>query len=261
MRTKIFFLITVVIVCLLSSCQKVIQLKLNTSPSQIVVQGNVYDQPGPYTISITKSVSFDQSNVYPAVTGATVTINDNVGNTEVLKETSPGNYFTSTLQGIPGRTYNLSVIIDGQTYNASSTMPDPVSIDSIYYTKNPIGKDKVLTVKFLDPADSTNYYRLVEFINGVQQQRFSVASDRLYQGNPIIFTFPAGDDNDEKLVFGDHITVWLESIDNNVYEYFRTARRDGSQSTSPANPVSNIRNGVLGYFSASSVRKATSIVP
>jgi hypothetical protein len=261
MKTNIFFLFTVVMACLLSSCQKVIKLKLDTSPSQIVIQGNVYDQPGPYTINITKSVSFDQSNVYPAITGAAVTISDNVGNTEVLNEKSPGNYLTSSLQGIPGRTYNLTVNIDGQIYQASSTMPNPVSIDSIYYTKSPFGKDMQLTVKFLDPADTINYYRLVEFINNGQQDRFNIASDRLYQGNPIIFTFPVEDDNDKKLVTGDHITVWLESIDKNVYEYFRTARRDGSQSTSPANPVSNISNGVLGYFNASPVRKATSIVP
>lgn len=260
MKTNIF-LIAVVVACLLSSCQKVIQLKLSTSPSQIVIQGNVYDQPGPYTINITKSVGFDQSNVYPAVTGAAVTISDNVGNTEVLNEKSPGNYSTTSLHGVPGRTYSLSVIIEGQTYNASSSMPYPVSIDRIYFTKSPFGEDKLLTVKFLDPGYSINYYRLVELINNDQQQRFSVASDRLYQGNPIIFTFPAQDDNDKKLVSGDQITVWLESIDKNVYEYFRTARRDGSQSTSPANPVSNISNGVLGYFSAGSVRKATTIVP
>ena len=260
MRT-IIFLITVVTTCLFSSCQKVIELKLSTSPSQIVIQGNVYDQPGPYTINITKSVGFDQSNVYPAVTGASVTISDNVGNTEVLNEKSPGNYSTTSLQGVPGRTYNLSVNTNGQTYNASSTMPYPVSIDNIYFAKSPFGKDQLLTVKFLDPANAVNYYRLVELINNDRQQRFSVASDRLYQGNPIIFTFPAQDDNDIKLVTGDQITVWLESIDKNVYEYFRTARRDGSQSTSPANPVSNISGGVLGYFSASSVRKATSVVP
>ena len=51
------------------SCQKVIQLELNTSSSQIVIQGNVYDQACPDTVKISKSVNFDQSNVYPAVTG------------------------------------------------------------------------------------------------------------------------------------------------------------------------------------------------
>jgi len=262
MRRYINILITILTFSLLfSSCQKVIQLKLNTSPSQLVIQGDIYDQPGPYIINITKSVSFDQPNVYPAVTGASVTISDNVGNSELLAEKSPGNYLTASTEGVPGRTYHLSVIIDGQTYNASSTMPYPVSIDSIYYTKSFFGKNKILTVKFLDPADSINYYRLVEFIDNEQQSAFSIASDRLFQGSPIIFTFPAQDNNDNNLMSGEQINVWLESIDANVYEYFRTARRDGSQSTSPANPVSNISNGVLGYFSASSVRKASSIVP
>ena len=63
------------------------------------------------------------------------------------------------------------------------------------------------------------------------------------------------------LVAGDSIKVWLECIDHGVFEYFRTANRDGGHSTSPANPVSNITNGALGYFNACSVRKKVFIYP
>ena len=60
---------------------------------------------------------------------------------------------------------------------------------------------------------------------------------------------------DPDLVKGDVISVWLECIDKGVFEYFRTANSEGGQNASPANPVSNITNGALGYFSACSVSK------
>ena len=59
----------------------------------------------------------------------------------------------------------------------------------------------------------------------------------------------------DNLKKGDIVTVWLESVDKGVYDYFRTAGREDGQSASPSNPVSNISNGALGYFSASAVRK------
>jgi hypothetical protein len=36
------------IAILLTSCQKVIVVDLNASAPQVVIEGNVYDQPGPY---------------------------------------------------------------------------------------------------------------------------------------------------------------------------------------------------------------------
>jgi hypothetical protein len=64
-------------------------------------------------------------------------------------------------------------------------------------------------------------------------------------------------DEDTKIERGDLVTVWLESIDKNVYDYFRTAGQDGSQSATPSNPISNISPSVLGYFNACSVTKKT----
>jgi hypothetical protein len=58
---------------------------------------------------------------------------------------------------------------------------------------------------------------------------------------------------DSTLSPGDKVTVWLETVDNKVYEYFRTAGDEG-QSASPSNPASNISNGALGYFNACSIR-------
>jgi hypothetical protein len=252
-------IISIVLVIVFSSCQKVIDLDLNSASSQIVIEGNVYDQTGPYLVKISQTVNFDESNVYPPVTGATVEISDDVGNSEVLTESSSGTYITSALQGISGRTYTLTVASKGKTYTATSTMPNPVNIDSIYLEKSMFGNDKLVSVNFNDPANTNNYYRLIEFINNERQTGFNVTDDNLNQGKIISYSFMSAG-NDSKLETGDNVTVWLESIDDNVYEYFRTAGRDGGQSSSPSNPTSNISNGALGYFNACSVHEISIIV-
>ena len=256
----IFQIIVIVLFCLLLSCEKVINLHLETSPSQIVIQGNINDQPGPYIVKISKSVSFDESNVYPAVSGATVIISDNAGNSDTLTEVSSGKYSTSVLQGVPGRIYTLTTKIDGQTYAASSTLPEALEIDSIYVEKTMFGNEKQITIDFTDPANIDNYYRLIEFVNNIQQDQIYVTSDKLYEGKKISYSFMS-QDNDNKLETGDKVTIWLECVDKFVYEYFRTADANGGQTASPANPTSNISNGALGYFNACSVRKISIVVP
>jgi hypothetical protein len=254
----------ILLVGLLSSCEKVIELQLDTSASQIVIQGNVYDQHGPYTVIISKSINFDEESIngYPAVTNATVIICDNIGNTDTLTGSSSGIYVTSTLQGVPGRTYTLTVQIEGQTYTASSTMPNAVEIDSVYFKKSLFGNEKQITLDFTDPTNTKNYYRLIEFVNNTPLEGFNVTDDKLYEGKIVSYTFMSmGNDSNKRIVAGDRISIWLETIDKGAYEYFRTASRDGGQSASPANPTSNINNGALGYFNAYAVRTVSIIVP
>ena len=252
--------ILIVLSSFLSSCKKVIQLDLGTSSPHIVIQGDIYDHQGPYIVQISKSVNFYDSNTYPAVSGASVNISDNAGNSDHLKEASPGIYITSALQGVPGRTYTLLVKIDGQTYTASSTMPDPVEIASIYYQKSLFGNTIFPAISFKDPANINNYYRLIYYINNNRQNDINVTDDKLNAGQIINYVIRPLD-TDNKLIAGDVVTIYLESTDKGVYEYFRTAGREGGQSASPANPTSNISNGSLGYFNASSVRTLSAMVP
>jgi hypothetical protein len=246
-------------ILIFGSCEKVIHLDLKNSTPKIVIQGNIYDQLGPYIVKISNSVNFEASSNYPPVSGANVTISDNTGQNEVLKEPTAGTYITSKLRGVPGRTYTLSVKIGNQNYLSAATMPPAVAIDSIYFSSSLFSGEMITTVRLLDPPFIANYYRLVYFINRVQQKAFYVLDDELFQGATIRYALLSRGNN-IKLVKGDQVTVWLESIDHGVFEYFRTAGSDGGESASPANPVSNISNGALGYFNACAVRKITTTV-
>lgn len=248
-----------ILILSLFSCEKVIHLDLKNSPQKIVIQGNIYDQSGPFTVHISNSAYFDASNNYPPVTGANVVITDNVNQTEQLTESISGTYVTTKLRGIPGRTYSLSVKNGFDTYLANSTMPYAVSMDSIYFANSPFSGEKATMIRFRDPPFTTNFYRMVYFVNNIRQKQFYVINDEFLQGTTITYSLQARN-SDLKLAKNDLVTVWLESIDRGVYEYFRTAGNDDGNSASPANPVSNISNGALGYFNASTVRKISAKV-
>ena len=65
------------------------------------------------------------------------------------------------------------------------------------------------------------------------------------------------DDWDKILYDGDTITLQLMSIDLPAYDYFRTLI---SGQSAGANPVSNISGGCLGYFMASGITHADTVV-
>ena len=235
------------------SCQKVIQVDLNSSAPVIVIEGTISDQPGPYQVAISQTV---EPNTFPPVSGADVTMSDNLGNSEVLTETPAGTYTSSHMQGVPGRTYTLAVLSSGVAYTASSTMPLPVEIDSLSESSLSFGRNdsKDVEVHFHDPAGTQNFYRFVEIKNSVRQKNIFLITDRLQDGGEITSTLFADTDT---LLTGDSVSVQLQCIDENVYNYFRTLAQvlnNSTLSTSPANPPSNLSNGALGYFSAYAVR-------
>ena len=100
---------------------------------------------------------------------------------------------------------------------------------------------------------------MIYIVNNVEIKAIYVLDDELYQGATIRYSLmPRG--YDIILDNGSNVVVWVESIDQNVYEYYRTSVSEGGQSASPSNPVSNISNGALGYFNACSERKISRIV-
>ena len=253
----------------LSSCQKVIDINLNSAASAIVIEANVSNQPGPYTVQLSKTVNFSDANTFPQVTGASVTITDNVGNSDILTETSPGKYITNTLQGIVGRTYSITVTAEGKSYQASVNMPAPVIIDTlIEHISNGFGGgpgsgeiNRSVIAVYNDPAGIENYYRFIETINGVPVNTFTISSDKLRDGEMMSQRMRGS--RDIKLEIGDSVNIQMQSIDKGVYDYFRTFNQSsggGMNSSSPANPTSNISNGALGYFSAYSVTSKTIVI-
>ncbi|MDQ3110570.1 MAG: DUF4249 domain-containing protein [Bacteroidota bacterium] len=245
---------------LISSCTKVIDIDLNSKDPQLVIEGNISDQPGPYTVSLTQTVNFSAGNSFPVVSGASVTISDNASNSEVLVETSPGIYQTTILQGVPGRTYYLNVVANGKTYTSESRMPARITLDSLLLEANTsFGSPYYIIPLFADPAGQGNYYRCVETINNERLAGYflydDVFSDGLVNGQPLL-------DFTTILETGDSVSVELQCIDKPTHLYFFSLQQVTSgESGAPANPESNISNHALGYFSAHTSSTKVVVIP
>lgn len=253
---------------LLTSCQKEIDLDLDDQSGKIVIEGNVTDQPGPYTVRITKSVAVTQPNQYPAVTGAEVVLSDNTGQSETLQYIGNGQYQTSTFVGASGRTYTLKVVAEGQQYTAQSTMPEAVDFEGLQQDSFKFG-DRIsytLLPIFTDPAVLGNRYLFTFTINNLTKKYINAFSDNLNNGlpnqRPLMLPNDDNDGADHEVVAGDTIHVEMQSIDNNIFTYY-SALLDisgGGSGVTPANPPSNISNGALGYFSAHTESKQSFVI-
>lgn len=120
---------------MISACVDPIQYKVPPPDSQLVVDGFISDEPGPYTIKLSKTLAIDAYlyNVKP-VTGATVVLNSDAGDHEVLLEVADGVYSTSTTQGVVGRAYKLEIIVNGKTYSSDAEkMPVAGEIQNVRF--------------------------------------------------------------------------------------------------------------------------------
>lgn len=241
------------------SCEKVIDLKLDKTPPKIVIEGFITDANTRHTVSISKSLNFEDNNSKIPVTGATVTLKEEGGITLTFTESTPGNYLSTRYRGVPGRKYTLTVTADGQTYSATSVMPLSVPLKSINQAElTLIGNvRKIVQVNFKDPPLIQNYYYNRVFVNGVKRDIFSVDSDRFNDSKEVKNTIFIGEPFLEK---GDVVRIQFLTIDVNVFKYLFSITQitgNGGPPTTPANPISNFSNGALGFFSASTATEDT----
>lgn len=248
-----YSIIAAALLLLQTSCQKVIDLKVKDADKQYVIEGNVTNLPGPYTVTISQTTKFNASWQFQGVGGATVTISDNAGNSETLQETQTGIYQTTGLTGVEGRTYDLRINLGEKTFTSTSTMPYRVNFDSLYIRElvNISKTVKAAVPVFTDPKGQGNSYRFNQYINGVLDKELYYQNDDFTDGlmNTFALLQP---DPDSTLHANDKVEIDMQCIDKPIYKYWFSLDQssNGDGSTIPSNPVTNIQGGALGYFSA-----------
>lgn len=251
----------------LSSCEKVIDVKLDEADKKIVVDAVLTDQDGGCVVKLSKTKKFEESNNFVGLPGAVVSIKDEAGAVTPLSESAPGIYKHPTLKGLPGKAYELTVQVEGQTFTGTSTMPLPVPLDSVYIkTQKFFDEDETFAnVIFTDPAGVRNYYRLVQYVNGEKSKGNFLLDDDLSDGklfNSTLYFLP--DDDKKKIKSGDVVKIEMQCIDMAVNKYWFSLEQSAngsSSSAAPSNPVSNLSGGALGYFSAQVVTSRTVTAP
>lgn len=242
--------LSMLILSLFTSCEKVIDLELKESEPVIVIYADIDDESDNQYVRISKTYSFTEPNKFNAVTGARVIVTNQTGGVINFSEISPGVYQSPRFRGRSGVRYTLDVTVEGQKYTAVSTMPEKVFLDSLNFREiSFFGKtSSYLVANFQDPGGIQNQYRYLLSVKSKVVEDV-VTEDRFNDGNKVANTiFHELDD----LEPGDAIELDLQCIDRNVYRYYYAFGQnlgEGGPPVAPANPPSNISNGALGVFS------------
>lgn len=234
------------------ACTKVIDLKVHNSSPVYVIEGNVTDEPGPYTVKVSNTVGFYANNQYPGVSGAMVSIKDGAGHMDRLVDNGDGTYSTVTLQGVPGQTYSLQVVIGKDTFAGVSSMPARVNLDSVVIQSVLNGGKAVLVAvpRFVNPQ-GVAYYYFDQTIDGYLDRSFYYWTSQFSAGLANNFSLERAS-NDSTLHVGDTVQVEMQCIDEPMYNYWVGVDQSASESQQaiPGNPPTNLTGGALGYFSA-----------
>lgn len=267
----------IIFIAALTACKKEIDFDFHEVEPVVVIEGRVTNEGT--SVVITPSRSVTDSVHARCLQGAVVTITSDDGITPLPYDAASDSYY-SPVAGVAGKTYQLSVDLDGHHYEATAFMPSAAPIISADFFWMTVIDQRMLVYELwaVDPyPDERNYYwyridRIshhphFEGKRNTEPYRWSVRDDR---GCPpgklfidIVSTSEKAMDEDEEenwksiLYDGDSITCQLMTIDRSVYDYFsslRAGQRGG------ANPRSNITGGCLGYFAAGSVARTDTIV-
>ncbi|MCA6432077.1 MAG: DUF4249 domain-containing protein [Cytophagales bacterium] len=131
-------------ICLFSllSCETKIDPALENADALLVVDAWVNNKPGNQVITLTKTQSYFDSSLPPAVTGANVTVVDNAGKVFAFNEDPAvkGNYVWKPVGnerlGVTGTSFKLTIQAEGEVYEASSKMGRTPQIDTLILAKN-----------------------------------------------------------------------------------------------------------------------------
>lgn len=257
--------ILLVIIFSFSACEEVIDVDLNDAAPQLVVEGWIYNTPGPYEIKITLTTNYFENDAAPTVGNALVIISENTTLIDTLIMTKPGVYKTQKiLNGKIGATYQLKIIYDNNTYEAVAAMKPVAPIDSLSYRyrEKTVFDDAgyFVSVHFQEPNTVGDYYRWLYYRNGeLYKKKDEVyASDELYNGNYISFEF------DYNVNQNDTIYLEMFSLERNGYDFFNALDEQDNTGdlfdTPPGNIKGNISNGAIGYFGASAKTVSETII-
>lgn len=243
---------------LLSSCEKVIDVDLNSADPKTVIEANLQEGEHLFSVRVyqTKDYFSDEPTAY--FDHAVVTLSDGSGEDVKLVAAGEGRYEAPVI-AVAGKTYTLQVFNNGETFTASSTLPKVTELKQLSYKEIDLpGEENNLEVymQFEDRAGERNYYRVLVAANDTLEQDLQYFNDKYTDGNDVKWSL------NNLYHPGDHLNVELRSIDEAAYEYYHTLAPilSGNTDTAPGNPITNWQGGALGYFIAYSSSRIEGVV-
>ncbi len=276
-KTLFFVLLTVIT---LTSCEDVIQVKLDEGIPMVTVDAFINDMRSQQKVRLTYTDGFFSQKPNESITGASVNLKDlTSGINYVFTDNNNGDYVLTPLDTFTvGHEYELTVTHQGEVYKSSSRMNRTTSVDSLfveYDEGSGIGDSqtgyKFAFLGFDPPGETIDYYWIKSYRNGVffnQGGQINICANAAYgegaDGFPFITPIAQG-----ITPFGqvfnkfDVCRVEIQSINLETFNFlnqvYTQTTNSGLFATSPENIKTNIINTssnnvkVVGWFCMSAV--------
>lgn len=252
-----------------TSCEKVIDVDLNDSEPQLVIEAQLMEGTQKFYVQISQTTSYFDEEQAIHINNAIVNLRDNEGMEVAIPFLSNGNY-QAVIEAAAGKNYTLEVTIDERTYVASSYLPTKVELidlETQFQEANAfLDEGYLIFSRFQDDPNITNYYRIIHLVDDVLQNTgddFQVVDDNLFDGG--LARVPLF-----QQIFnaGEAVTVVLRHMDKASYEYYNAltdiVTNEGGPnagSAAPGNPTTNWSGGALGVFTAYASDTLSVVIP
>lgn len=247
--------ISLFMILFLGSCEDKIDLELGSIEEKYVIVADLHNATPLQTIQINKAVDFSNNTTKNPVLGAHVLVeNTTSGRSYKFVDGGDGSYTIDKMTLNEGDSYALHIeMSDGEAFEATCKMPVFVNVDSIGLLRKKRFDEEYIyaTLSFVDPVGEENYYKYKLKLNDEEFKFSDVFSDKFNDGLLVEHEI-TNEDNDLKV--GDRIQILRQCIAKDVYTYWSNIQGQNPGSAAPFNPISNISNGALGYFSVSSAQ-------
>jgi hypothetical protein len=228
-----------------TGCEKAINVPLKTASPRLVIDASidwVKNTAGNEQKIVLSTSTGYYSSEFPSVSGAVVTVT-NTSNTvfNFVETPGTGQYVCRSFLPVIGKTYNLKIVLNGQTYTASETFtPVPKLEDNIVQNDKggEVGDEIEITFSYKDDASQENYY-----LTSITQPHspfpeLEVEDDEQSNGNLMQESY-----SHEKLKVGEKIDIKLYGISKSYYNYmFKLILASGNDG----NPFPTIPSAVRG---------------
>ncbi len=278
---KKYFIISLSSLALFSACTEDVDLTLPNSDNKIVIEGLI--ENGKFAqVLITRTIP-----LFSTVTGATAadlyvldatvyvsngSITDTLGLTIDSSSSLGVVYQGNSIIGASGQNYSLTVVTaDGKIYKATTSIPYPVALDSVWWKPQP-PEDSLgfANARLSEPAGLGNNYRWYAK-RPTKDRRFlaqngSTFDDKLVDGKSFEFAYTKAydptdnvnsienDSDEERFYYRKSDTIYIKfcSIDKASKDFFTTFEAalssNGNPFASPTTVLGNIDNGGLGAW-------------
>ncbi len=270
------FLILPLIALFLFSCTKEVTIDLPAPEKKIVVDGGIYVGE-PAEINLTWSTGYfdpidSASLANYLISNATVVVHDGALTDTLRPAFNPNKpipivWRGTTILGQVGHTYTLTVVAEGKSVSASTTINPPVPLDSAWFKLEPPHDSLGYAwAHMTDPVGQGNGYRW--FAKRITKDPAFLApfgsafDDKFIEGSSFDFAYyrpsipgsSAPEDNNEQdgfYIIGDTVVVQFCTIGQREVNFFRTYENvvagNGNPFAAPGVIKTNVEGG-LGIF-------------